>query len=283
MRCADLERYLEDYLDGRLTRSRCAMLRRHVASCGACHARVERLRQFERDTRRRCRALAETASVWEGLELDLVGSHGGSSATGLFAAPRMLAAAPGRALRSGRERRRTNADAWSTQRPVGSGAATRLAGALLIALALGAVYQLVRGIGDVEDSAAAWAYLDYHRDRAVPELRSDDPGKVGAWLAAEFGRPTPLPPAPEGFRLAGAGHATLAGVRTAALLYAGEAASEPATVMVFVHAEGASGITEVAPHDASRAALHEHRWHADGLLYTAVGPIPLPELREFAP
>ena len=75
MRCGDLERYLEAFLDGRLNRGRRIVLRRHLALCGTCQTRVERLRQFERETQRRFRALEEPGSVWAGLALDLVGSQ----------------------------------------------------------------------------------------------------------------------------------------------------------------------------------------------------------------
>ena len=147
MRCGDLERYLEAFLDGRLGRSRRAVLRRHLALCGTCQARVERLRQFERDTQRRFRAPEQPGSVWEGLELDLVGSNG-------VVVGRRLLAAPACAARRCRATKSFDAARWrgappgprsSTLRPTGGRMASRLAGALLVALALGAAYQLARG------------------------------------------------------------------------------------------------------------------------------------------
>ena len=82
MRCGDLERYLEAFLDGRLDRGRRIVLRRHLSLCGACQTRVERLRQFERETQRRFRALEEPSSVWEGSRARPGRQPGASRGTG---------------------------------------------------------------------------------------------------------------------------------------------------------------------------------------------------------
>ena len=284
MRCGDLERYLEAFLDGRLGRSRSAVLRRHLALCAACQARVERLRQFERDTQRRFRSPEQTSSVWEGLELDLVGSNGAVGGGRLLAAPRGLLPLPGgepAPERSGP--RRAAGQLLVATRPPGRGTASRLAGVLLVAMALGAAYQLVRGeIGSEAGGTAAQAYLAYRRDQAAPMLSSDDAQQVADWLAVELGRPVPLPPVPDGYRLIGATHADLAGGVAGVLIYAQTADVDAAPVMLFVRPDSdASGDQAALPELIGSSGLHEVRWATDSLSYTAVGPFPEDQLVRF--
>jgi hypothetical protein len=120
MLCSDLDRYLEIHLDGRLGRSRTAVLRRHLAACGSCRARVELLRRFERDLAHQLGggggARGEHGSVWQGLDADLVrtvpaggGETGpllralplpGGAGSGVPAGPWRSAAPSGRAVGS---------------------------------------------------------------------------------------------------------------------------------------------------------------------------------------
>jgi anti-sigma factor RsiW len=283
MRCGDLERYLEAFLDGRLGRNRSAVLRRHLALCAGCQARVERLRQFERDTQRRFRSPELPGSVWEGLELDLVGSSGAMGGHRLLAAPRVPPVLPrgdGSAERAV-VRRAPGHPAVAAARPSARGTASRLAGVLLVALALGAAYQLVRGEFRATTAAsAAQAYLDHRRDGGAPALGSGQTERVAEWLTVELGRPVPPPPVPEGYHVVGATHADLAGGVAGVVIYARDAAPEAEPVMLFVRPEGA-GLAAAPAATPEAAGLSEVHWAADGLSYVAVGPVGEEQLLRF--
>ena len=284
MRCGDLERYLEAFLDGRLGRSRTAILRRHLALCAVCQTRVERLRKFELDTRRRFRLTEEASSLWEGLELDLVGSNGAIGGGRLLAAPRLLgpppdteagAAVPPLARRS---RRRPPAAA----RARGGSTTSRLAGALLVAMALGAGYQLLRGEPPARaDADAEQAYLDYRRDHVPPALSTGDVDQVAAWLTAELGRPVALPPVPPGYRLVGANRAELGTGASGALIYADLATPDAPPVMLFVEPEHDRAEEPAERPVAGGEGLRQVRWSADDLTFTAIGPLSADRLLEF--
>ena len=190
MRCGDLERYLEAFLDGRLGRSRSSVLRRHVALCGSCQARIERLRQFERDTQRRFRALEQPVSVWEGLELDLVGS-GGAVGGRLLASRRSLVAGPDPGPREEPPPRRALHHPLVAARLSARGGASRLVGLVLVAMALGATYQLARAGLEVEgESDAAEAYLGFtpgRRRADAAERRSPKGRRVAGFRARPAG------------------------------------------------------------------------------------------------
>lgn len=284
MRCGDLERYLEAFLDGRLGRSRSAVLRRHLALCAGCQARVERLRQFERDTQRRFRSPELPGSVWEGLELDLVGSSGAMGGHRLLAAPRALPALPRGEPPADRAvaRRARGHPLVAVTRPSARGTASRLAGVLLVAMALGAAYQLIRGeFLATTKATAAQVYLDYRRDGAAPALSSGRPDQVAEWLAVELGRPVPPPPLPEGYRLVGAAHAELAGGWAGVLIYAPDAAPEAEPVMLFVQPEGAGSAATAVTATPDAAGLREVHWTADSLSYAAIGPLSEEQLLRF--
>ena len=272
MRCGDLERYLEAYLDGRLSRGRRTVLRRHLALCSACQARVERLRRFERETQTRFRALEEPVSVWEGLALDLVGSQESVGQGRLLALPRPSAPGPFADRLPSRVElpRPSGRSARPGLRP-GRAAASRLAGVILIAMAVGAVYQLARGErGQVISGWAAKAYLDQQRV-VVPDLATTDAHKAGAWLDAELGRPVPPVPEPAGFRLVGVSRVDRESGPAGAVIYASDAPADPATVMLFVRPSGSTGPSSAEV--ASAQPLRELTWGAEGLGYAAVGPV----------
>jgi anti-sigma factor RsiW len=280
MRCGDLERYLEAFLDGRLGRSRGAVLRRHLAMCAACQARVERLRQFERDTQRRFRSPEQPGSVWEGLELHLVGSNGAVGGR-LLAAPRGLPSLPGGEAAPERPApRRAGGHPLVAARAPVRGTASRLAGVLLVAVALGASYQLVRReIGSTASGTAAQVYAAFRHDRAPPMLSSDDARQVADWLATELGRPVPTPAIPDGYHLVGATRADLASGTAGVLIYALIADAEAAPVMLFVRPDPVAAVAPAA--QTSIAGLQEVQWAADSLSYTAVGPFPEDQLLRF--
>ena len=136
MRCGDLERYLEAFLDGRLGRSRSAACCAATCLVRRLPARVERLRQFERDTQRRFRTPEQTSSVWEGLELDLVGSNGAVGGGRLLALHEACCLPGGEPAPERSGPRRAAGQLLVATRPPSRGTASRLAGVLLVAMAL---------------------------------------------------------------------------------------------------------------------------------------------------
>jgi len=285
MQCGDLERYLEAFLDGRLGRSRSAILRRHLALCGGCRARIERLRQFERDMQRRFRSMSPDQSIWRGLELDLVAS-GRGNAGHLLALPRALpdpSEELGRAPSGAQARGRHPILA---DRGNARGRSSRLAGVVLVAMALGALYQLAQThlapIGEAE--AAARAYQELQREDGALALRSEDPAQLEAWLATELGTPVPLPPTPAGYRPLGADRASLGSGTAGVVLYGREADLATAAIALFVQpaeaAVPASGGGEPADRQ-SETGLRELSWTKPPFRYTLVGDRPAEELRRF--
>ena len=107
---------------------------------------MERLRQFERDTQRGFRALERAGSVWQDLELDLVASSRASTVSRLLALPRALPP-PRRGSQAERPSLGTARDGpcrRSRAAPSGRAHGSRIVGVLLLAMALGALYQLGR-------------------------------------------------------------------------------------------------------------------------------------------
>jgi anti-sigma factor RsiW len=220
MQCADLDRYLESFLDGRLGRSRSLMLRRHLAGCLACRARFERLRQFERDLAGRLRSLERCDSLWGGLELDLVKS-------GETALPRLVA--PLRALPPPR------ASAPPPAAPVAAGRTlpprpsdlprprrlrSSLIGLAVAAVAAGAAVQT--GLWLLDGSGApggALALLDRLKGEPALELRNGDPAALRGWLTARLAAPVPALPIPAGFELLGGRIDELGGLKSGVLVY----------------------------------------------------------------
>jgi anti-sigma factor RsiW len=290
MQCADLERYLEAFLDGRLGRSRSAILRRHLAHCGACQARVERLRQFERDTQRRFRSLDQAGSVWQGLELDLVASSRAGGTSRLLALPRP---APPASLGL-REDPPPPARGHPlvAARAAGRGAASRLAGVLMVAMALGAVYQLARAQLRPGDgaTAAVRAYMDFLEASRPPVMASDDAERLREWLSTELRAAVPAPPVPDGYRVVGADRAALPSGAAGFVVYASQAAAAGAAtpLLLFVQpAVGGAGEPQSQEPQVpvgwrGEAGLNELSWRTASFRYTLVGQQPEEELRLFA-
>lgn len=204
MQCADLDRYLEAFLDGRLGRSRSLMLRRHLAGCLACRARFEQLRQFERDLSGRLRSLERCDSLWGGLELDLVRSGEGAlpgPMTPLRALPppRASAPPPSAPVPVGRTLPPRPSDlprpARLRSRLLGLAIAATAAGVT----ALAGVLLLDRG----GSAPGTLALLERLKGEPPLEFRSADAAAVRGWLAARLSAPVPALPVPAGFELLG--------------------------------------------------------------------------------
>ena len=219
--------------DGRLGRSRSAGAAPPPRLVRRLLARVERLRQFERDTQRRFRTPEQTSSVWEGLELDLVGSNGAVGGGRLLAAPRGLLPA--------RRRARPGAVGTTTRRRPATGGHAPAKSWHCIA-ARGRTRSRWRSSGLSAGSGRDRSGSRRNRRPGLPRLSarsaapmlSSDDAQVADWLAVELGRPVPLPPVPDGYRLIGATHADLAGGVAGVLIYAQTAEVDAAPVMLFV-------------------------------------------------
>lgn len=289
MECGDLERYLEAFLDGRLSQSRGALLRCHLQACGGCQARVERLRQFERDTQRRFRALDQSSSIWRGLELDLVVSSRSTPTGRLLAMPRVASSTTGGALETGPGVRPRRGRALPMLATAGRGRASRMLGVVLIAMALGSLYQLARSYGQPTDDveAVASVYMQFRHGADAPALRSHDAEQLRSWLSAELGAGMPMPPLPPGYHLIGADRASLPSGPAGTVLYGTSEESPDPTVVLFVRPAPAGETRPISNDDpvtltTAQAGLHELAWHANGFNYTAVGQQSLNDLRSFA-
>jgi hypothetical protein len=243
------------------------------------------LRQFERDMQRRFRSMEQTGSVWQGLELDLVASSRATAAGHLLALPRAVTepapggeealAAPGRAghhpLLATRQR--------------GRGRASRFAGVVLIAMAVGAVYQLARPylLPEGDGERAASAYLAYLREPGPLALPSADPGRLQAWLSTELGTPVPPPTVPPGFALVGADRATLSSGAAAVVVYADRDREAAPPVMLFLEPLPAGEVQADEPRSHAEKGVNELSWNGEAIRYILVGHQPHDELRPFAP
>lgn len=291
MQCGDLERYLEAFLDGRLGRSRSAILRRHLAMCAGCRARIERLRQFERDMQRRFRSMRQDDSIWRGLELDLVAAGRGGAVPHLLALPRLLpapAADPGQGRRPFAPRGGHPLLAAARRGGGGKARGSRLAGVVLIAMALGALYQLARAqLGPADEpspDAVGRAYEALARPERALALQTRDSRRIEAWLSGELGVPVALPATPAGYEPVGADGAALPEGAAGAVVYrdldAGAAAGGPAPVVLFVGPKGGAPAAEPETW-RSAAGRSELVWSRTPLRYTLVGDQPVEELRRF--
>lgn len=286
MQCVDLERYLEAFLDGRLGRSRGAILRRHLMTCGACRARVERLRQFERDMQRRFRSLEPARSLWQGLELNLVPSGPEAGGGLLDPPPTSPPPAPEPAEAAVRPQDDGAGKPIPPPQTPRRGRSTRLWGFLLLALVLGAIQQLVRisfPAGE-EDEAVVAVYRRLAEREQPLAVESDDAGRLQAWLSAVLGQPAPPPPVPPGFRLVGADRAPLAEGEAGIVVYA-DAAAADRPVMLLMRPLPAEGERLPSPPtdpvaDAAGSGVRRLAWQADGFHFTLVGEQKA-TLREF--
>lgn len=286
MKCSDLERYLEAFLDLRLGRSRGAILRRHIATCPTCRARVEHLRQFEVDLQRSFRAMGRVQSVWTGLEADLVRT--GGLAEPPAALPFLEGIGAGRPIPppAGAEMARHLPSAGRAPRgevPVGGSAQAlarwgrRVVGMALVVAAVGATITLTQGwLGDDWDHRTARAYSSYRLGNDRLDLLADDVERVEQWLAARLGRAVSLPAPPEGFTLKGSRLEQGDGQPLAAVVY--ERAAEPTIVYLAPSAAGGS----TAPSAGQTAGVTQLRWETPELSYAVMGPLPPHQLLAFA-
>jgi anti-sigma factor RsiW len=288
MQCSDLERYLEAYLDLRLGRSRGAILRRHLSACASCRARVNHLRQFERDLQRQFRAMERAQSVWNGLEPDLVRSGGGLgeppaltflppeplppiAAPAGASAARVMASASPEPPAAGETGRRQALRLW----------ARRIVGAMLVLAAVGAVGTSVTDVlRPGVSSAPLRAYFAYRDGTGRLGLTTGDSERLRDWFAARLGSGFPEPPQPAGFALAGGWVDETASPPAAAIVYD----RDGLTTLLYVESRPSAASTVAGSAAAEPAeGLSQASWTRDGYAWSLVSPLPGPELGAFQP
>jgi anti-sigma factor RsiW len=272
MQCAELERYLESYLDGRLGRNRAWLMRRHLAGCPTCRIKVQKLKDFELELNNRLRMSATVESLWQGLEVELVRSA--RTAMPVIEAtspPRLLPAPAPPAENATTVVRRVRASPQPEARPPRGVVTSRLVGVVLIAAAIGGAVQSGRGLIAMMPGEVAVAERP-EGDRAV-EFGTSDPANLEAWLVRETGVGYPVPGAPPGFRLLGGRLAELDGVPAALILYG----AEGGTASLFVSARPLLGAVE----PAAAPELNRIAWERDGFGFTLLSTLPADELVSF--
>lgn len=271
MQCSDLDRYLEAFLDGRLGRSRGALMRRHVAGCLACRTRIEKLRQFERDLGRRFRSLERCEPIWTALEVDLVRST--THPAPLPEMPVMRALPPPR--EPGRLPPPPPATTERPQRRRRGRLLGPLAGVLLIGAAMGTVYQLGMALlSPGADGALSLARPGFRGDAGTPDFPSGDAERLQRWLRETTGTDYPLPPQPDGFSLLGGSLDELGDSQAAVLLYGhGEA-----TALLHIRPLGSA-----PPPPLPEPGVTHLRWQGPQFHYEVTSPLPAEALQVFAP
>lgn len=272
MQCSELDRYLEAFLDGRLGRSRGAVMRRHVATCLVCRTRIEKLRQFERELGRRFRAIERCEPVWSALQIDLV-----RSATHPAPLPEPPAL---RALPPPREHGRLPPlpPGPAASRPRHRPRARRsllgpLAGVVLVAAAMGTVYQLGMALlSHGADGSVALAPSGFFADGQAPDYVSGDAELLRRWFAERTGTDFPMPPEPEGFSLLGGRIGSAAEGQAAVLLYG----SGDVTTTLYMRPQGSAPAAGL-----QQPGLTHVRWEGPRFLYDVASPLPAEELRPF--
>jgi anti-sigma factor RsiW len=281
MQCADLERYLEAYLDGRLGRSRSLLLRRHLGICPACEARIEKLRQFERDINRRLHIMERAQSLWSELEPEparrsLTALPTAAAGLRLLPAPpRTGPTRPGGPVRAARAARPPRRPARARR------LLTRILGALMIAGAAGAVVQLVRPYlgGPATSDPVVLGYLDFVGGDDALELRTSKPASLRDWFTMRLSKDFPPLPDPDGFVMTGGRLDYLAGEPTALVAYRHDAT--PALLYV-QPAAGRTAVPDDKPSYADVGGVTRLSWQHQAFAFDLVSSLPPTDIGSFA-
>jgi anti-sigma factor RsiW len=281
MQCADLERYLEAFLDSRLGRTRTAILRRHLAMCPGCRAHVDKLRQFESDLQRRLRFMQEGQSVWAVLDADLVrstqASIGGAPMPLRLLPPPVPAAAPPAPRPAALP---TPAPKKEARRPRRRRLGPKVAGLVLVVVAVGAFAQAGRVLifPEGRSDAELRLYLDHLARHDGLPLESHDPSQLQSWLAAQTGIAFPRPPSPEGFQPVGARIEYIDGRPTAVVAYE----SGQSTTLLYFEPAPATAAAKPTAELGELDGLTSVRWSAAGFDYSVLSPLAPTRLGGFA-
>jgi anti-sigma factor RsiW len=274
MQCADLERYLDAFLDGRLGRTRTAVLLRHMTECQACALRVDKLRQFERDLNRRIRALDGPVSVWGGLDVHLVRSI---HTTELPPPPPAtflptLAKLPQPLLIEQAHSGTGSGKAVSRQQ---RRIAPRVLVLFIAVMTAGAAVEGARRFTGTEPRAAAELRL-YREHMAgqngLPLVTTEAP-TLRRWLETQTGIAFPIPETTGDFRLVGGRIEHLGGRPNAVVAYDlhGKAA------LLYVQSREAKA-PPVSPSVASVDGLSAVRWSDSSFEFSVLSALPTDEL-----
>ncbi|GBD44277.1 hypothetical protein HRbin40_01762 [bacterium HR40] len=224
MHCADLERYLEAHLDGRLGRSRMASLRRHLGSCATCRRRVQWLDAFAREVAEKVQH-RRVETIWSGLLApDVQGVTLGLAIPPALPPPLPLHAPPGTSSDTPVLPARpagTAAPSAASRFSSFKGVLARTAGLVVLAAAVGALLQYVTGFDPVgrPRPAAVQTPVGAAGADAPLALETANPELLASWLEEFFGEPLPVPVAPVGYELLGGRRERVAGQPVATILY----------------------------------------------------------------
>ncbi|SNB61461.1 Transmembrane transcriptional regulator (anti-sigma factor RsiW) [Arboricoccus pini] len=282
MQCADLERYLEAYLDGRLGRTRAALLRRHLNHCGHCRQRVDELRQFEHDMQIRIQARQPAMSVWSGLDLDLVRTHvvpqGGMMPPTRFfqPPPHPTNLVNGLGIASRLPMQASPAKAHMASRrlmPKIIFAIVALATAGTMVMSAVRLFKAPPPIG-----SAAYRMI-VETDEPLP-LQSSDPVRLQHWLTSQSGLAIPALPLPAGFALAGARVERSDGQAHPVIVY--RQAGKPLLLTLTPLPDAASARKpDMAPIFMHEDGFTKMTWRADGFIHEVISEASPSQLMPF--
>ena len=274
MHCSDLERYLEAVLDGRLGRSRATILRRHITSCGSCRSRVDELRTFEHDLRRRFRAMSKDASLWLVLDPEFVASHGAADTPGPPpqeppVAP-VVIEVPADTLTDGGEA--TDPAPRQAEEP---GLVRRTISLAAVLFVVGLTISLVVGGGELfglwsQTPAIADTYRAVATNEQRPSLQTADERMLQHWLVAHLGKALPPVPTASGLTLVGGDVQTLKDGKAAMIVYHGG----ESPILLFVRPDPHHGRAQTSLADEKVDGLNRLSWHEGGYDYLLVSNEP---------
>ncbi|MEZ5847579.1 MAG: zf-HC2 domain-containing protein [Geminicoccaceae bacterium] len=278
MHCPDLERYLEAILDGRLGRGRTAVLQKHIAQCESCRARVDELRRFETDLRRRFRAMSDEESLWSHIDTGMdTGMAVTQGSTRIVERPPRRSPNPASTVDE-----LPPADAVAapleTARFSGKGGDRPLLRRLLpvagmvlaIGLAglglLGASHML--GFWSVEQGVDE-TYRAVADGSNPPGLRTDDGRMLQHWLTARLGLQLPAVPTDVSLPVTGGDVRAIDGVDTAIIAYDG---GEQPVLLLIRPADDLDRIKS-GPFFTEQDGLNHARWTDKGFSFELVSTL----------
>lgn len=296
MHCSELERFLEACLDGELGESRRITLLQHLALCRQCNERVEGLRRFEADLQRRLRAMQHEASLWQPLDLAVVGGDRpidppidqkgpATGPGGRFAKPpeapvdgplraQPALPAPRRPLAKppAHRMRRTAPVSITRGRRVQG-----LVGATLLVAAVAALSDLAFGLFSGERPEAD--YRAYLAGEVELDLLTSEPDRLETWLAERLGEPVELPKAAGAFTLLGGTAKADLPIGDGLAVY--DSAAGPAVLSIAAAGDPLSTLTS-EPELLVEDGLTSMKWQAGEHAYSLVSALPPDKLSLFA-
>ena len=274
MDCSDFERYLEIYLDGKLGRTRTAILGRHLAQCRSCRARLDGLRSFEKDLHKRFRSMRKADSIWASIQDEALAGAGQT----LRMRGSLQTEPPPALPQTNDVEAKHHPLVEARARPIKSGSSRRgwfLAGLGLIAAA--AVAQPLMWTFEFASSDDPYIeqYNSYLAGDQILEVTSNDINEVGAWLDARLGYHVPVLEPPSDTNLVGALVTTIGTERLAEIVYD----QNGTTVLAFV---GRGQFSDGFDRLDDRLGETSHvGWTESGFDFDVVAPLEIDALKAF--